>query len=106
LELLELWNPVEPVEKLIAAESKFSFETPGSSMVDAVKAIRDFHRLRLCVMMMNCVLSIIERSISMKRPMFASSSGASISSSRQNGLGPVLEHAEHQRDRGQRLLAA
>ena len=37
--------------------------------------------------------------------MLASSSGASISSSRQNGLG-VLEQAEHQRDGGQRLLAA
>ncbi len=38
--------------------------------------------------------------------MFASSSGASISSSRQNGLGLYLKQAEHQRDGGQRLLAA
>jgi hypothetical protein len=37
--------------------------------------------------MMSCVLSIIERSISMNREMFASSSRASISSSRQNELG-------------------
>ena len=38
--------------------------------------------------------------------MFASSSGASISSSRQNGLGLYLKMREHQRDGGQRLLAA
>ena len=38
--------------------------------------------------------------------MFASSSGASISSSRQNGLGWYLKMREHQRDRGERLLAA
>ncbi len=42
--------------------------------------------LRLCVMMMNWVWSIIDLSISMNRLVFASSSGASISSSRQNGL--------------------
>ena len=47
--------------------------------------------LRLCVMMMNCVRSSIDRSISTNRPMLASSSGASISSSRQNGLGLYLK---------------
>ena len=62
--------------------------------------------LRLCVMRMNCVCRCMPRSISTKRPMLASSSGASISSSRQNGLGLYLKMREHQRDRRQRLLAA
>ncbi len=41
----------------------------------------------LCVMMMNCVSFDISRTSSVKRPMLASSSGASTSSRMQNGLG-------------------
>ena len=48
--------------------------------------------LRLCVIRMNWVCCCIPRSISTNRPMFASSSGASISSSRQNGLGLYLNN--------------
>ena len=40
-------------------------------------------------MTMNCVFALNSFSILTKRPMFASSSGASTSSSRQNGLGFV-----------------
>jgi hypothetical protein len=46
------------------------------------------------------------RSISTNRPMLASSSGASILVEQAERARLVLEHAEHQRDRGQRLLAA
>ena len=41
----------------------------------------------LCVMKMNCTLRDISRTMSQKRPMLLSSSGASTSSSRQNGAG-------------------
>ena len=41
----------------------------------------------LCVIITNCVRSATFRSIARKRPMFASSSGASTSSRMQKGLG-------------------
>ncbi len=43
--------------------------------------------LRLCVTMMNCVCPLISPTRRVKRPTFASSSGASTSSKIQNGLG-------------------
>src|SRR5690606_25389378 len=60
---------------------------PGSSMVtpysqSAASMVRGW-----CVMTTNCVRSLKRWSMPMKRPMFASSSGASTSSSTQNGLG-------------------
>ena len=64
-----------------------SFETPGSSMVtpysrSAISIVR-----LLCVIRMNCERSVISRTIWLKRPTLASSSGASTSSSMQNGDG-------------------
>ena len=44
--------------------------------------------------MMNCVCSAISATIAPKRPTFASSSGASTSSSRQNGLGLIRKIAK------------
>ena len=60
----------------------------------------------LWVMKMNCTLRDISRTMSQKRPTLFSSSGASTSSSRQNGAGFKIEYRKHQRDRGERLLAA
>src|SRR5262249_39987205 len=67
--------------------TEISFDTPGSSIVTPYSRSAISIVLRLWVMMMNCVCSCMPRSISTNRPMLASSSGASISSSRQNGLG-------------------
>ena len=41
----------------------------------------------MCVMIMNWDLLLISRKSALKRPIFASSRGASTSSSKQNGLG-------------------
>ena len=59
-----------------------------------------------CVMMMNCVCTLISLTSSVKRPTLVSSSGASTSSRMQNGARLVLEDSNQQRQRGQRLLAA
>src|SRR3989442_4719131 len=64
-----------------------SFETPTSSMVTPYSA-RAVSIVRLLwVMTMNCVSADIPTTFSVKRPMFASSSGASTSSSKQKGDG-------------------
>src|SRR5690606_34677114 len=61
--------------------------TPASSIVtpysqSAASMVRGW-----CVMTTNCVRSLNRWSMAMNRPMFASSRGASTSSSTQNGLG-------------------
>src|ERR1700732_428558 len=62
-------------------------ETPGSCMVTPyITGAIDIVFL-LWVMMMNCVCTAISRISSVKRPMLASSSGASTSSRMQKGLG-------------------
>src|SRR5205814_3437278 len=71
--------------------TEISFETPGSSIVTPYRRSAISIVLRLCVMRMNCVCFSMARSISTNRPTLASSSGASISSSRQNGLGLYLK---------------
>jgi hypothetical protein len=71
-----------------------SFDTPFTSIVtpysrSAISIVR-----LLCVMMMNCVPLRHLRTIAPKRPTLASSSGASTSSSRQNGLGLIRKIAK------------
>src|SRR5450631_2083425 len=64
-----------------------SFETPGSCMVTPYSTGAMLMVLLLCVIRMNWVCTLISRTRSVKRAMFASSSGASTSSRIQNGLG-------------------
>ena len=67
--------------------TEINFDTPGSSIVTPYRRSAISIVLRLWVIRMNWVRSCMPWSISTNLPMFASSSGASISSSRQNGLG-------------------
>src|SRR5207302_2731958 len=64
-----------------------SDDTPGSCIVTPYTASAASVVVRgLCVMTMNCVRDLNCVSMLTKRPTFASSSGASTSSSRQKGL--------------------
>src|SRR6185437_8461451 len=74
-------------------------DTPGSCMVTPYTASADSVVVRgLCVITMNCVFALNSFSILTNRPMFASSSGASTSSMRQNGLG-FIRNIPNRRDR-------
>src|SRR5438309_8507137 len=64
-----------------------SFETPGSCMVTPYSTGAMLIVFLLCVMSTNWVCMLISFTRSVKRPMLASSSGASTSSRMQNGLG-------------------
>src|SRR5215469_4753972 len=64
-----------------------SFDTPGSCMVTPYSTGAMLIVFLLWVISTNCVCTLISRTSSMKRPMLASSSGASTSSRMQNGLG-------------------
>ena len=73
--------------------TEINLDTPGSSIVTPYRRSAISIVFRLWVMSTNCVSSSIYRSISRNRPMLASSSGASISSRKQNGLGLYLKIA-------------
>src|SRR5690606_26448545 len=64
-----------------------SRETPGSCIVTPLSWCIASIVVLLCVMITNCTRSDISFTMSLKRPTLASSSGASTSSSRQNGAG-------------------
>src|ERR1700722_17436563 len=64
-----------------------SLETPGSCMVTPYNAGAILMVFLLWVISTNWVFMLISRTSSVKRPMLASSSGASTSSRMQNGLG-------------------
>src|SRR6266853_5222874 len=64
-----------------------SFDTPGSCIVTPYSTLPVSIVLRLCVTIINCVCPLIWPTNRVKRPTFASSSGASTSSKMQNGLG-------------------
>src|SRR5688572_1312503 len=67
---------------------------PGLSHGDAVQHFGGLHRLLLWVTRTNCECSLISLIISVKRSRLASSSGASTSSRKQNGLGLVKKIAK------------
>src|SRR5437879_11787415 len=64
-----------------------SFDTPGSCMVTPYSTGAMLMVFLLCVISTNWVWMLISLTRSVKRPMLASSSGASTSSRMQNGLG-------------------
>src|SRR5881275_514490 len=64
-----------------------SFETPGSCIVTPYSTGAILIVFLLWVMRTNCVCTLISFTSSVKRPMLASSRGASTSSRIQNGLG-------------------